>query len=80
MSRFAINIDDRAALVADEVVVVVVDPYLIESGASSRLEAAHNPDRDKVAQCVIDRLEARLGKRCRDTPQHIVGARVRMIV
>src|SRR5690606_1480731 len=48
----AVDVGDRAARPADDVVVVVTDPRLVASHRAGRLDAAHQPRHGKRAQDV----------------------------
>lgn len=52
----AVDVDGGVALAADEMVVIVPDPGLVERGASGGFKPADDPGRDERVEVVVNRL------------------------
>ena len=76
----AVDVGDRAARPADDVVVVVADPRLVARHRAGGLDAPHQPGGGQRAQHVVDGLVRDLAEiRAHDADDR-VGVGVRMVV
>lgn len=76
----AVDVNDRATPGADEVVVVIADAQLEEPRVPRRFKSAREPRVNKVAERVINRLQAGLWHRHCDAAIELIGGGVRVRV
>jgi hypothetical protein len=69
----AVDVGDRTAPGADNVVMVVIDPALIEGGRVRGFDPAYQPGPREVGKYIVHRLDGEGGKRRREQSVQPIG-------
>ena len=76
MTNRAVNVGDRSALGAHDVVVVVINAEFVPPPMTCRLNEPHNSGVREVAESVVHRLQAGCREGCGNGAVDLVGTRV----
>ena len=77
---YAVDVGNRAAVGADNVVVVVIDPALVEGSRVRWFDPTNQPGSREVGKHVVHGLDREAGKRRREQSMQSIGVQVRVIL